>query len=70
MAIPESQLNTWSHQGAITTSAAAYNSIRTALFAALSPLNGRGVELPELDVWGYQSTHPERFDSRVTKVGK
>lgn len=33
-------------------------------------LSGRGVELPELDVWGYQSTHPERFDSRVTKVGR
>jgi len=33
-------------------------------------LNSRGVELPELDVWGYQAKHPERFDSRVTKVGK
>ena len=33
-------------------------------------LNCRGVELPELDVWGYQSTHPERFDSRVTRVGR
>ena len=33
-------------------------------------LNGKGVELPELDVWGYQSAHPERFDARVTKAGK
>lgn len=41
MAIPLSQLNTWAHQGAITTSSAAYASIRHALTKADSPLNGR-----------------------------
>lgn len=45
MPIPYSQLNTWSHQGAITTSSAAYNSIRNALLATRSPLSGRGVEI-------------------------
>jgi hypothetical protein len=42
MPIPASQLETWSHQGAITTSAAAYNSIQTAL----APLvRSHGVEI-------------------------
>jgi hypothetical protein len=45
MAIPLSQLNTWSHQGAIATSSAAYNSIRYALLKSTSPLPGRGVEV-------------------------
>lgn len=31
MGIPESQLDTWSHQGSITQSAATYNSIKNAL---------------------------------------
>lgn len=29
-------------------------------------LSSRGVSLPELDVWGYQSAHPERFQAKVT----
>ncbi len=33
-------------------------------------LNGKGVHLPELDVWGYGSAHPERFQSKISKVGK
>jgi hypothetical protein len=45
MPIPQTQLITWSHQGAVTTSSAAYNSIRTALLAASSPLNEKGVEI-------------------------
>jgi len=44
MPIPLSQLNTWSNQGAITTSSSAYNSIRHALLKSTSPLSGRGVE--------------------------
>ncbi|MFA6306939.1 MAG: nucleotidyltransferase [Patescibacteria group bacterium] len=39
MAIPESQLTTWSNQGAVTTSAAVYNSVRTAIESNSSPLN-------------------------------
>lgn len=34
MAIPESQLNTWSHQGSITQSASTYNTIKSALEAS------------------------------------
>lgn len=45
MPIPFSQLDTWSHQGAITTSSAAYNSIRHALLKSGSPLSSRGVEV-------------------------
>ena len=26
-------------------------------------LNSRGVALPELDVWGYLSAHPDRFQA-------
>lgn len=33
-------------------------------------LNNKGVSLPELDVWGYQSAYPERFQSRVVKTGQ
>jgi uncharacterized damage-inducible protein DinB len=32
-------------------------------------LNRHGLSLPELDVWGYQSAYPERFQSRVVKTG-
>jgi len=31
MGIPESQLETWSHQGAVTTAEATHKSIRNAL---------------------------------------
>ena len=33
-------------------------------------LNNKGVNLPELDVWGYQSAYPERFEARVFKTGQ
>lgn len=33
-------------------------------------LNSKGVALPELDVWGYQSAYPDRFDARVQKFDK
>lgn len=39
MAIPELQLDTWSHQGAFTSSAAAYNSIKTALAVSKSKVS-------------------------------
>lgn len=31
-------------------------------------LNGQGVALPELDVWGYQWAHPDRFQAILRKV--
>lgn len=33
-------------------------------------LNDKGIRLPELDVWGYCSAYPERFESKISKVGK
>lgn len=45
MPIPASQLDTWSHQGAITTSSEAYASIRHALLKSGSAVAGRGVEM-------------------------
>ncbi len=33
-------------------------------------LNQKGISLPELDVWGYQSAYPERFQARVAKTGQ
>jgi len=33
-------------------------------------LNDKGVSLPELDVWGYQSAYPERFQARMFKSGQ
>lgn len=45
MPIPDSQLKTWSNQGATVTSSAAYRSIRTALLSPESALASRGVEI-------------------------
>ncbi len=45
MPIPLSQLKTWSHQGATTTSSRAYASIRHALSKQSSPLANRGIEI-------------------------
>jgi uncharacterized damage-inducible protein DinB len=33
-------------------------------------LNNNGVSLPELDIWGYCSAYPERFQSRIFNSGK
>lgn len=33
-------------------------------------LNHQGISLPELDVWGYCSAYPERFQSRIFKSGQ
>jgi uncharacterized damage-inducible protein DinB len=30
-------------------------------------LNNKGINLPELDVWGYEATYPERFQARLVK---
>jgi len=32
-------------------------------------LNSQGVELPELDIWGYQETYPQRFEAELKKKG-
>jgi len=33
-------------------------------------LNQQGVSLPELDVWGYCSAYPERFQSKIAQSGQ
>ncbi len=33
-------------------------------------LNNKGINLPELDVWGYEATYPERFQARLVKTGQ
>src|SRR5690348_706208 len=45
MPIPESQLETWSHQGAVTTASATYRSIQTALTANSSPIREKNYEV-------------------------
>lgn len=45
MALPETQLEVWSNQGATTTSADAYRRIRTALETEGSPIEGKTVEI-------------------------
>jgi hypothetical protein len=41
MPIPESQLETWSHQGSITQSSNTYNSIKSVLEASTTPYAGK-----------------------------
>lgn len=31
-------------------------------------LNDKGINLPELDIWGYQAAHPERFQAKIVKT--
>lgn len=45
MAISESKLNTWSHQGAVTTAKSTHESIRTALAAGSSPIRNLNYEV-------------------------
>jgi len=44
MPIPESQLETWSHQGAVTTAKATHESVRHALSASTSPVRDKNFE--------------------------
>lgn len=45
MAIPESQFDTWSHQGSITQSSNTYNSIKTTLDATDSPFSDKNYKI-------------------------
>jgi hypothetical protein len=45
MAIPETQLDTWSHQGSIQQSSDTYNTIKNVLKAAGTPYAGRNYEV-------------------------
>ena len=41
MAIPESHLETWSHQGSVSQSSATYNTIKNVLEAVDTPYAGK-----------------------------
>lgn len=45
MAIPESQLETWSHQGSITQSASTYQTIKSALEDPAAPFSNRSFDI-------------------------
>jgi hypothetical protein len=45
MAIPETQLETWSHQGAITGSSATYATIKNVLESPTAPFAGKGYKV-------------------------
>ena len=45
MPIPESQLETWSHQGSITQSSSTYNSIKNVLEASSTPYAGKNFKV-------------------------
>jgi len=45
MAIPEQQLDTWSHLGSITNSSTTYNAIKNVLGATTVPYAGRAYEI-------------------------
>ena len=45
MPIPESQLETWSHQGSITQSSNTYNSIKNVLEAGTTPYAGKNFKV-------------------------
>ena len=45
MPIPESQLETWSHQGSITQSCDTYNAIKNVLEASTTPYSGKNFKV-------------------------
>ena len=45
MPIPQSQLHTWSNQGAVTSSATAYCAVKNSLEASASPIRGKDFEI-------------------------
>ena len=60
---------TFDYQARLIFMSVVYHGVahRTDITTAL---NGNGVSLPELDVWGYCSAYPERFQSRMFKIGQ
>lgn len=72
MTIPESQLKTWSNQGATVTAKATHESIRNAINASSSPLKNRGfVEGKDYEIYlqgSYKNTTNIRGDSDVDVV--
>lgn len=57
---------TFDYQALLIFMSVVYHGIahRTDITTAL---NNKGISLPELDVWGYQSVYPERFQARLIR---
>jgi tRNA nucleotidyltransferase (CCA-adding enzyme) len=68
MGIPESQLQTWSHQGAVTTAKTTHESIRNALAANTSPIRDKSYEVYLQG--SYKNTTNIRGDSDVDVVAQ
>jgi uncharacterized damage-inducible protein DinB len=60
---------TFDYQARLIFMSVVYHGIahRTDITTAL---NNKGISLTELDVWGYQSAYPERFQASVFKNGQ
>ena len=60
---------TFDYQARLIFMSVVYHGIahRTDITTAL---NNKGINLPELDIWAYQSAYPERFQARMVKVGQ
>ncbi len=65
----EGDNRTFDYQARLIFMSVVYHGIahRTDITTAL---NNKGINLPELDVWGYESAYPERFQARVVKTGQ
>lgn len=59
---------TFDYQARLIFMSVIYHGIthRTDITTAL---NHQGIDLPELDVWGYQAAYPERFQAKIVKIG-
>lgn len=58
---------TFDYQARLIFMSVVYHGIahRTDISTAL---NNKGINLPELDVWGYESAYPERFQARAVRT--
>lgn len=59
---------TFDYQARLIFMSVVYHGIahRTDITTAL---NSQGIQLPELDIWGYRSAFPERFQSSLVESG-
>lgn len=60
---------TFDYQARLIFMSVVYHGIahRTDITTALT---NKGISLPELDVWGYESTYPERYQAKAVKTRK
>lgn len=68
MVIPETQLETWSHQGSVEAASATYESVRTALYAGTSVIRDKNFEV--FLHGSYKNDTTIRVDSDVDVVAQ